>query len=482
MSQNLPTRTSRLVALLVTLACAPDPRQTARGDEARDFYNVVDPDGADPWVWKHTDGRYYLAVTTGRDVTLRRSRTLSGMGSGRRKVVWTPPPSGPFSKDIWAPELHFLRGKWYVYFAADDGANDRHRVYVLENPAADPFEGAFTFKGRLTGTGDDHWAVDGAVLRVGEQLYFLWSGWEGDEDVRQDLYIAPMRDPWTLGGPRVRIASPALPWETRGAPPAVLEGPQVLVKRGKVHVVYSASGSWTDHYCLGLLTASLDSDLLSPASWSKRGRPIFESGNAVVSPGHCTFTTSPDDTEDWIVYHAARYPGAGWSRQVLAQKFDWSADGSPVFGAPAPPDAPLPLPSGEPRRLRFEAEAAALGGSARPVRRPGASRGAEVGFIATPDSSVAFDLTVSAPGAYALSVRFANNDPGKAEATHALTVNGGPPQVVRYVYTGPGRRSIAGARVTLKAGANRVTFAKGERVAEIDCLDVVSDPEGEPRP
>ena len=64
---------------------------------------------------------YYLTVTTVIDITIYRSPSLSGIGGGEKKVVWTPPAKGPLSKNIWAPELHHLDGKWYIYFAADDG-------------------------------------------------------------------------------------------------------------------------------------------------------------------------------------------------------------------------------------------------------------------------------------------------------------------------------------------------------------------------
>lgn len=466
------------LALIGTLGLVPIG---TKGGEVHDFYNVVAPAGADPWVVRDDDGRYLMTLTTGRDLVLFRSATLSGLGGGERKVVWTPPPAGPTSRDLWAPELHRIDGAWYLYFAADDGANANHRLYVLENPAPDPFRGAFRFKGRLDPPGVDRWAIDGTVFRAGGRLYLLWSGWEGTRDVRQDLYIAPMRNSWTLAGPRVMISKPTYPWETRGGPPAVNEGPQVLVRDGFVHVVYSASGSWTDHYCLGLLTARAGSDLLSPPSWRKRPEPVFRSGNGVFGPGHGSFTSSPDGTEDWIVYHAARDRGAGWARNVRAQRFGWGADGSPRFGLPAPADVPLALPSGEPRRQRYEAEAAALDGHARVERRPGASGGATVGPLDTPDSSVTFAVEAEAAGTYVLAARYSNGTPGKKTATQSVTVNAGPARTVRYEAGGRDVWSNAFLRVDLVAGTNQVRFGVGTGRAEVDCLDVLADRPGSSR-
>jgi GH43 family beta-xylosidase len=460
---------SLLALVLAPLAVGLDRPEP--GTEVRDFYNPLLVNGADPWVFRHTDGRYYLTVTTGRNVTLIRSDTLTGLAAGERKVVWTPPRRGPTSRNLWAPELHFLRGKWYVYVAADDGDNANHRMYALENPAADPFDGAFTLKGKVADPDADRWAIDGTVLELNDRLYFLWSGWEGTKDVRQDLYIAPMSDPWTLSGPRVEIARPTHEWEKRGAPPAVNEGPQVLVRDGTIYLIYSASGSWTDHYCLGLLTASADADLLKPESWTKHPRPIFESTDEVFGPGHGSFTVSPDGTEHWHLYHAAKFRGAGWNRSVRAQRFTWGDDGMPRFGTPAPPNVPVPLPGGEPSRRRYEAEDADLGGGAMAARDPRASGRRKVS-LGTPGSSVEFAVTAQRAGTHHLAVRFANDGPKREPATHTLTVNGGPEQIVRYPHVGQGNWSVVAVPVELRAGTNRVRISAVEHGAAIDCLDV----------
>ena len=96
------------------------------------FFNVLRQNGADPWVYKHDDGRYYYTQTTGGNVTLWRSSTLSGIGDAQRKVIWTKPATGPASRDIWAPELHYLNGKWYAYFAASSGTG----AALVYTPAA----------------------------------------------------------------------------------------------------------------------------------------------------------------------------------------------------------------------------------------------------------------------------------------------------------------------------------------------------------
>jgi GH43 family beta-xylosidase len=176
-------------------------------------------------------------------------------------------------------------------------------------------------------------------------LYFVWSGWEGFEDVMQNLYIAPMSDPFTISGERVCISRPEHDWEKR-VRPWVNEGPEPLWNGSRLFIIYSASGSWTDHYCLGQLSF-MGGDPLDPNSWKKKTEPVFRATDSVFGPGHCSFVKSRDGKEDWIVYHSAREKGSGWRRQINMQKFTWHHDGSPDFGIPIAPGEPIPLPSGD---------------------------------------------------------------------------------------------------------------------------------------
>jgi GH43 family beta-xylosidase len=457
-----------LALLLAPLAAAP------AAEPVRDFYNVLAPTGADPWVIRHTDGRYYMTCTGGDRVTVSRSRTLSGLSAGERKTVWAPPRSGPYSREIWAPELHFLRGKWYVYFAADDGENANHRMYALENAEPDPFQGTFEMKGKVAPPGDDHWAIDGTAFEANGRLYFVWSGWEGDENLEQRLYIAPMSDPWTISGPRVVLSRPEYGWETVGHP-NVNEGPQAVIHDGRVHLIYSASGAWTGSYCLGRLTARADRDLLDPASWRKSPDPVFRGANGIVAPGHCSFVRSPDGAEDWIVYHSAKYPGSVWDRTIRAQPFGWDASGLPDFGRPVPPDRPIRLPGGDPPRLRIELEGAKPGGVG--VIEDAAASGGRAWM--DPRGLVEVSVTAGQRGPHALAIRFSRRSArgGDRQRPSALTieVNGQPAGRLRLSYT-DGRWLVAYHRATLAEGSNTIRLRpEGEPVA-LDCLDVMPDP------
>ena len=333
----------------------------------RTFVNPLLPAGADPLIaWR--DGFYYFIATTGSNLVIRKSRTLGGLRDSERRVVWQPPASGPNSHGIWAPELHFLRGKWYIYFAADAGTNASHRIWVVENASADPTVGEWVIKGKVADP-SDRWAIDATVFEQGPRLYMIWSGWPADRNGVQNLYIAELSDPWTVKGSRVLLSTPEFPWERVGdlnprrdpdenpglntVDPLhvdVNEGPAVLLRNGRVFVVYSAGGCWTDRYSLGMLTAGASANLLDSASWKKSPLPVFWQSpkSSAFGPGHNSFFRSPDGTQDWIVYHANpdAGQGCGGRRSPRAQPFTWKSDGTPDFGRPVAIGVPIPEPPG----------------------------------------------------------------------------------------------------------------------------------------
>ncbi len=300
---------------------------------------ILPPHSADPWMIFHGGYYYYSESRHKRQIFIRRSRTIVGIGQDPGVCVWRAPAQGRNSDNLWAPELHLIDGKWFIYYAADDGRNENHRIWVLECQDSDPC-GKYVCRGRLDTGG---WAIDGTVLTRDEdgRKFCLWSGWPGRRNGRQNLYIAPMKDPVTISGPRVMIATPDQPWERAAMP--ICEGPQVLKRNGDIFVVYSASASWTADYCLGLLH-NPTRDLLNPAAWVKHG-PVFRKTDQVWGVGHCSFVKSLCQTEDWIIYHAKSSRSPGWEdRDVHAKPFNWSSDGFPDFGCPAPRNRPTLTP------------------------------------------------------------------------------------------------------------------------------------------
>jgi GH43 family beta-xylosidase len=198
----------------------------------------------------------------------------------------------------------------------------------------------------------DKWAIDASTFDHNGKSYIVWSGWPADANGEQDIYIALLSNPWTIAGDRVLLSTPTMDWEKRGAPPAINEGPEALHgPGGQLFLTYSASGCWTDDYCLGLLTLKAGGDPLNPGDWTKQQNPVFvkNAANGAYGPGHNGFFKSKDGTQDWIIYHANTVSGQGCgnSRNPRMQSFTWNSDGSPNFGTPAPVGVRLKKPAGE---------------------------------------------------------------------------------------------------------------------------------------
>jgi GH43 family beta-xylosidase len=310
------------------------------------FQKSLDLDGADPYV-AQKDGFYYFLATKGNRITIRKTSTMSKLAEMPEIVAWRPTPGTDHSHNIWAPELHFLAGKWYIYFAANDSNGDvNHRMFVLENANADPTSGTWTYKGKISDP-SDQWAIDGSVLTIGAKNYFIWSGWENLETkYKQYIYIAPMSNPWTINGPRVKISSPTGSWEKHepgGYGAGVNEGPIMLQKnaRSPVFVIFSASRYSSDDYCLGQIRLKAGGNPLATQDWIDK-KQVFtrNDANSVYGPGHNGFFTNTYTdtnkvlhTENWFIYHARNMPNKkNGKRTSRMQKLDWNADGSPNFG------------------------------------------------------------------------------------------------------------------------------------------------------
>jgi GH43 family beta-xylosidase len=307
------------------------------------FTNPVIKQRADPWVYKHSDGYYYFTASVPEydRIELRRATTIQGLGSASPVVVWRKHPSGVMSANIWAPEIHYINGKWYIYFAAATTSSPfRHRIYVLENSAPNPLEREWVEKDQLK-TNWESFSLDATTFEHNGLRYLVWAQKDPAIPGNSNLYIAAMTNPWTISDTQVMISKPEYSWEQQGF--LVNEGPAVIKKNGRIFISYSASA--TDaNYCIGLLTASASSDLLSASSWSKSAHPVFQSSDATgqYGPGHNAFTMSPNGVDDILIYHARNYeeivgdPLYDPNRHTRAQKLEWHRDGTPNFGTPVP--------------------------------------------------------------------------------------------------------------------------------------------------
>ncbi|MDN6413894.1 family 43 glycosylhydrolase [Staphylococcus gallinarum] len=298
---------------------------------------------ADPFVFKESGTYYFTGSYPKYDrIVLRKASSLNELNEAKEHVVWTKDLDGEKSALIWAPEIHKINDKWYIYYAAapndcieDDTFN--HRMFVLENSNDDPLTDNWIDKGKID-TGWETFSLDATVFELNGRLYYVWAQQDIEIPGHSNIYISEMENPWTLKGSPTMLTIPEYDWECKGF--WVNEGPAILIKEQRIFLTYSASATGID-YCMGMLVASVDSNLLDVNAWNKVEEPVFTSAieNGQYGPGHNSFTKSKDDLHDVLVYHARNYteiegdPLYDPNRHARAQFIEWY-NGWPDFGSP----------------------------------------------------------------------------------------------------------------------------------------------------
>ncbi len=343
-----------LVVLLGLTSCnnkqSSEKKETVKNSDT--FANPV-WNGADPWMVKQGD-EYIYCYSANNGISVSRSKFMTR--KGEVKEIWHAPKTGWNSNCIWAPEIHFINGHWYVYYAGGESGPPfiHQRTGVLRSKTDDVFSDYEDMGMLYTGDNPEKpssniWAIDMTVFEYHEKLYAVWSGWlkQMETDATsQHLFIQEMENPYTLKGKRVLLSSPEESWET-GGPLDLNEGPEVLMNNDHLFIIYSCRESWLKEYRQGMLELNeADADLLNPGSWTKKG-PVFQGNDKVFGVGHVSFVKSPDETENWIVYHSKKDTVPGWERDVRMQPFTWNEDGTPNFGGAIPAGVELKRPSGE---------------------------------------------------------------------------------------------------------------------------------------
>ncbi|RYC79294.1 Extracellular exo-alpha-(1-_5)-L-arabinofuranosidase [Fusarium oxysporum f. sp. narcissi] len=324
-----------LLSSTITLVDAQSP--------AAHYNNYLVYQRADPHIVKHSNGWYYFTASVPEydRVILRRSRTIQGLTDAEEVTIWDKKDSDAGVGYVWAPELHYIGDKWYIYFALGRKSDFDIRIFVLEGTGDDAVTADWIEKAWVE-TDWDTFSLDATTFEVDGTRYLCWAQSDPTwSDANTSIMLAPMLNPWTLKLPAVAISRPELAWER--VRNIVNEGPYALVKKDKVWLTYSAS-STDQNYVMGLLSADYRAELMNPAVWNKSQEPIFKS-NANTSqygPGHNSFTISEDGKSDILVYHSRQYrdingePLNNPDRHTRVQKLYWKADGSPNFGIPVP--------------------------------------------------------------------------------------------------------------------------------------------------
>ncbi|WP_116126244.1 family 43 glycosylhydrolase [Lewinella sp. IMCC34183] len=319
--------------LFVLSNCATAQPRTQESSEPS-FDNPLAEQRADPWVYKSDAGTYYLIATVPEydRIVMRAADSINGLKNAEEKTLWNKHDSGPMSYHIWAPELHRVDGKWYIYFAAAEAEDIwKIRMWVLSNDSEDPLQGEWEEEGQIT-TDRDGFALDATTFEHGGKRYLIWAERDGDGT---SLILSEMSDPTTLTGPQIVITKPEYSWERIKY--NVNEGPAVIKHDDRLFVTYSASAT-NDHYAVGLLWIDQDADLMDPANWSKSPAPVLATNEETgrYGPGHNSFTTTPDG-QTVMIYHDRDYKEIEGpelenpDRGTRARLVRWTKSGFPDF-------------------------------------------------------------------------------------------------------------------------------------------------------
>ena len=313
----------------------------------------------------YTGGYYYLLSTTWNDVQIARSTTISGLKTAPKKVVYS---TGTASRccNVWAPEVHYLGGLWYIYYTAGNNQDlNGQRLHVLKGKGAHLLNAGFPVvrvadledarcarrwpnaMGRLhVRAADDAGLGDrrvGAPVQRPRQLHDVLVLQRGGAPV--DLPAAAGAGLHVADGVDLRGVAAGPGVGAAGQPGE--RGPGGAVRGGKTYIAYSASDCWTQYYCLGLLTWDGRTDPRSAGAWAKSKGCVFSSANGNYGAGHNSFFQSPDGKQTWNAYHATSNASGACddNRYTMVQLVETNADGSPNFGIPVVETFDSPEPS-----------------------------------------------------------------------------------------------------------------------------------------
>ncbi len=293
---------------------------------------------ADPSVLRV--GATYVSVqSAGGGIAVRQASSTTGLAAAPARQVWSDSAN---RGEVWAPEIVREGGRYYIYFSAGRGA--AHRMYVISSASPDS---GYSRETQLA-LPDDKWAIDGSLFTFNGQRWFVWSGWAGDTNVEQNLYIARMSGPTTPTGGRYVISQPRESWERVVGNPFINEGPEpVKDPSGQLHIAYSANGSWSDQYCVADLRLRAGGDPTYVWDWYKSNGCLFGSNRATMmtgwdptlyvnGPGHHTFvlengdidTSPPAGPRFPLMFHAVPKgtPYAWENRYWYTGSFAWWGD------------------------------------------------------------------------------------------------------------------------------------------------------------
>ena len=308
---------------------------------------------ADPFVLKW-NGEYYL-YTSGDPITAYHSTDLVQWEFIGPVLSSSGEPGAWNGADVWAPEVVYRNGRFYMYYTASQRSPDwrvgemarRLGVAVSDSP-----RGPFVDMGRPLTPG---WAIDGHVFKdpdTGEE--FLFYSYLYEPRLPGAGIVVDRLERWDqVAGTPSHVTRGSEAWEDKDGDPNngtlryTNEAPTV-VKRGRRFYMMYSGGSW-DLPTYAMSYAVSDQVMrggLDGPGWRKVLPPILRSTPLVDAPGHNAIVKAPNNLDDIVLYHArpVPFPHPG-TRLPFADRLYWHHDRlfmeTPTRGHRPPPDRPV---------------------------------------------------------------------------------------------------------------------------------------------
>jgi beta-xylosidase len=294
---------------------------------------------------------YHSGETAGRKgITVYASRDL--VTWDHRGVALEPSATGWPHTDVWAPEVLYDKGTFYMYVAAAreraSGVPAGHRMRQLGVARSHDPLGPFVWDPEPLVKED--WSIDGHPFRDDDGTLWMFynrrindawfrEGRGGTGNVVDRLFGHDR-----LAGEPTIVAYPSQAWEY--APDgnwAWNEGAWVVKRRGRYYQMYSGGHFENLSYAVGVSYAD---DLRGP--WLKiPDNPILTSSGRITGVGHHSLVLGPDTATAYAVYHG--YLGdVAAGRKVHLDRFHWRGDRPLISGPTAAPQPHPPQPVHDP--------------------------------------------------------------------------------------------------------------------------------------
>ena len=305
---------------------------------------------ADPSIVLHGGYYYYTYASTyknGMGLWMAKAANLCDIGKVEPVLIWSQTLSGEGKEmtALWAPQLYFMDGRWYVYAAAQTSADtatgqDLRYPYVWVGQPDDPM-GEYEYFGCMENIDTDVYTyLSPRVISHGGKWYMFMSGFYTKNDTSphtQRMRVCELESPTKMASKQIVISSPEYDYEA-----GIMEGPYPFyAPNGTLYLIFAAGHTRTDLYCTGIMRFNgTDSDsLLDASKWEKFAEPLQYTNydNFVYSPGAMVVTTSPDGSKYYGVYHAKEYHYSAYTmRRMYMQEITFDENGFPKMDDPQP--------------------------------------------------------------------------------------------------------------------------------------------------